>query len=89
VDGDPEVATVSVVVAVAGRKYTLKLLETPPALASKFTFNAVLTDEAVAVNLALVPPSGTVTVAGTGIAALLLDKLTLNPPVGAAEVSVT
>jgi hypothetical protein len=43
----------------------------------------------VAAKLTLVALAGTVTVAGTVIAALLLDKPTLSPPAGAAEVSAT
>ena len=44
---------------------------------------------AVAVKFALLAPEGTVTDAGTGRLALLLLRLTLNPPVPAALVSVT
>jgi hypothetical protein len=41
-------------------------------------------------KLALVPPAGTVTFAGTAATAgLLLDSATTAPPVGAAELSVT
>ena len=40
-------------------------------------------------NPALAAPAGTVTVAGTATAALLLDKLTTKPPVAAAALSVT
>jgi hypothetical protein len=43
----------------------------------------------VAVKPALAAPAGTVTVAGTATAALLLDKLTTKPPVAAAALSVT
>jgi hypothetical protein len=45
--------------------------------------------EIVAVNPAVVAPYGTVTDAGTAITTLPLDRLTLNPPLGAAELSVT
>jgi hypothetical protein len=41
------------------------------------------------VNPALVAFAGTVTVLGTFTAELVLDRLTLNPPLGAAAVSVT
>jgi hypothetical protein len=41
------------------------------------------------VNPALVAFAGTVTVLGTVTAELLLDRLTLMPPLGAAAVSVT
>ena len=49
----------------------------------------VVTEATVAVNPALVALAGTVTVAGTVTAALLLARLTVKPPAGAAEVSVT
>jgi hypothetical protein len=41
------------------------------------------------VNKALVALAGTVTVAGNVTAALLLARLTLNPPLAAAAFSVT
>jgi hypothetical protein len=41
------------------------------------------------VNPALVALAGTVTVAGTVTAVLLLDRLTLRPPLAAAAFSVT
>ena len=40
-------------------------------------------------NPAVVAFAGTVTVAGTVTAALLLDRLTLSPPLGAAALSLT
>ena len=43
----------------------------------------------MAVNPALVAFAGTVTAAGTTTAELLLDKLTVIPPLGAAAVSET
>jgi len=46
-------------------------------------------DEAVALNVAVVAPAATVTEAGTASSVLLLDKVMLDPPVGAACVSVT
>jgi hypothetical protein len=49
----------------------------------------VLTEETLAVKLVLVAPDATVTVAGTITAELLLDRLTANPPFGAAPLSVT
>jgi len=66
-----------------------KLFETLPALAVKFTACAVATEATVAVNAALVALAATVTVAGTVTAALLLERLTLCPPLGAAALSVT
>jgi hypothetical protein len=41
------------------------------------------------VNPALVALAGTVTVPGTVTAELLLDKLTISPPLGAAAFKVT
>jgi hypothetical protein len=49
----------------------------------------VVTEATVDVNPALVAPAATVTVAGRVTAALLLARLTLRPPVGAAPVKVT
>jgi hypothetical protein len=43
----------------------------------------------LAVKPALVAPAGTVTVAGTVTAALLLDRPTLSPPAGAAAFRFT
>jgi hypothetical protein len=66
-----------------------KLLETLPALAVRVTACAVVTEETVAVNPALLALAGTTTVAGTVTAALLLARATLKPPLPAAVVSVT
>jgi len=44
---------------------------------------------AVAVKLALVAPAATVTVAGKVTAELLLDRLTVKPPLGAAALNPT
>ena len=43
----------------------------------------------VAVKAALAEPAGTVRLAGTTTLALLLDRLTAEPPAGAAPLSVT
>ena len=43
----------------------------------------------VTVKVAVVAPAATVTLAATVAAALLLDKLTVSPPVGAALPKVT
>jgi hypothetical protein len=66
-----------------------KVLETPPALAVKLAACAVVTAETIAVNPALIAPAGTVTIAGTAMAALLLAKPTLKPLLPAAELRVT
>ncbi len=62
---------------------------TLPALAVSVTACAVLTDETVAVNAALVALAGTAKLAGTATAVLLLDRLTLCPPLPAAPLKVT
>ena len=61
----------------------------PPALAVKVAVSVELTAATVAVNDALVAPAATVTEAGTVTAALLLVRLTANPPVPAAAVRVS
>jgi len=58
-------------------------------LAVSVTACADVTDDTLAVNPALVALAGTVNVAGTAAAALLLARLTLKPPLPAAAVSVT
>jgi hypothetical protein len=87
VDGEPEVATVSVgVVAFSCKTKVSKRL---PELAVNVTACAVETGSTVAVNTVLVAFAGTVTVPGTVTAALLLDRFTLSPPDGAAAFRVT
>jgi len=66
-----------------------KVFATLPALAVRVAVCAVLTDETVAVNVALLAPAATVSVAGTVTALLLLARLTVNPPVAAAAFRVT
>jgi hypothetical protein len=66
-----------------------KVFDTLPALAVRVAVCAVLTDETVAVKLAVVEPAATVTEAGTVTVELLLARLTAKPPVGAAAFSVT
>ncbi len=76
-------------VGVAAFNCRTKLAETVPTLAFSVTLCAFITAETVAVNAAVVPPAGTVTVAGTATAVLLLERFTIRPPVGAGPVSVT
>ena len=64
-------------------------MDAPPAFAVNVSACVVVTEATVAVNVALDALVGTVTVAGTVTAALLLERLTANPPVGAAAVNVT
>ena len=65
-----------------------KLCEVLPPLAVSVAVSAAATDETVAVKSALVSPAGTVTVTGKTIAALLLARLTVKPPLGAAALRV-
>lgn len=83
------VLTLSVDVDAEGFNCRPKVLEMLPALAVNVTACAVVTDETVAVNEALVALAATATVAGTLTAALLLARLTLSPLLGAAAFSVT
>ena len=76
-------------VGTAAFSCSAKVLETPPALAVRVTACAVVTDDTVALNPALVALAGTTTVAGTVTEALLLVRPTLTPPLPAAELSVT
>src|SRR5207247_1598617 len=46
----------------------------------------LVTDGVVAVKVALVAPAATVTLAGISAAALLIDRLTAAPPLGAAPL---
>jgi hypothetical protein len=62
---------------------------TPPRLAVRIKVCAAVTDVAVAVKLALLDPCGISTAAGTVTAAALLARFTVNPPPGAALLSVT
>jgi hypothetical protein len=84
-----KVVALTVNVGTAAFSCSAKLLETLPALAVRVTACAVVTEDTVAVNPALVALAGTTTVAGTVTAALLLARVTLKPPLPAAVVSVT
>ncbi len=66
-----------------------KPIDAPPELAVRVADCAVLTDDTVAVNPALVDVAGTVNEAGTATALLLLERLTAAPPLGADPVNVT
>src|SRR6202044_895777 len=66
-----------------------KDLVTLAAEALRVTVAPELTDDTVAAKLALVAPDVTVTVAGTVTAALLLARLTANPPLDAAAFKLT
>jgi hypothetical protein len=64
-------------------------LATLLALAVRVTASPVLTEETVAVKLAVVAPAATVTLAGTVTELLLLVRLTANPLAAAAALSNT
>ncbi len=76
-------------VGTAAPNVSAKVFDTLPALAVKVTVCAVLTEETVAVKVAVVEPAATFAVAGTVTALLLLARLTAKPPVGAAAFRVT
>jgi hypothetical protein len=83
------VAALTLSVGVPAPSCKPKVSAAVPALAVRVAVCAVLTDETAAVKLAVVEPEATVTVAGTVTALLLLARLTLNPPLGAAALSAT
>jgi hypothetical protein len=63
--------------------------EADPAVAVKVTVCEVVKLATVAAKLAFLEPEGTATVAGTVTVPLLLARLTVIPPVGAAALNVT
>jgi hypothetical protein len=77
------------VAAVATLSSRSKFWEVPPALAVNMTAWADETAATVAEKLAVVAPASTLTDAGTVTAALLLDRLTVVPPLAAAALRVT
>jgi hypothetical protein len=82
-------AGLTVKTGVDAPRASAKACDTPFAVAVSVTAVVVLTEETVAVNPALNEPAATVTDAGTVTTELLLDRLTANPPVGAAAFSET
>ena len=68
--------------AVAAFSCSETACEVLPVAAVRVTDCALLTAAALAVNAALVAVAGTVTELGTVTALLLLERLTLTPPVG-------
>lgn len=65
------------------------MVETFAASAVKVAFCVTPTDNTFAVKVPIVAFAGTVSVAGTVTAVSLLERVTLNPPLGAAALSVT
>jgi hypothetical protein len=76
-------------VTTAAFTVTLSDLVTVPCVATTAPVVSLSTATDVAVKLAVSAPSGTVTVAGTDKAALLLTSETVTPPAGAIPVNVT
>lgn len=85
----PVADTDSVTDCVCGATVSVAVRVTPPAL--EVTVAAVESVTALVAigNDALAAPCAMVTLAGTVAAVELLDSVTLNPPVGAAALSVT
>src|SRR5712692_6293311 len=75
----------------AGVTVSSAVLVTPPKLAEIVAEVDAVTDTVVTVNVALVAPAGTVTLPPTGTltTALLLERVTSAPPVGAVALNVT
>ena len=76
-------------VGTAAFNCSAKVWATLPALAESVTACMVLTEEAVAEKPVLVAPAATVTEPGTVTEVLLLARLTIKPPLGAAVFSET
>lgn len=76
-------------VGVAGPRLIAKVLDVPPDDAVSVAVCAALTADTVAVKLAVVAPAGTVIDDGTVTAVALLDRLTVKPPLAAAELRLT
>jgi hypothetical protein len=77
-------------VRVAAKSWSATDLPMPPSMPVRVAVEAVrLVEFTVAVKLAVVAPAATVTVAGTVTAVLLLSKVTAEPPVAAATLTVT
>ena len=74
---------------VGGLTVSVALRETPPDEAVTTASVWLVTAVVAAVNVRLVEPAATVTLAGTVAAAELSERLTTVPPEGAAALSVT
>ena len=82
-------ATEDSTAAVAGFTVSRVVLVVPPYEAVMVTGVAAVTALVVIVNVALLVPAATVTLAGTVAADTLLERSTTTPPLGAAPLSVT
>jgi large repetitive protein len=85
----PVAVTVSVAVWPGGITVNVAVRVTAPALAVIVTGVDVVTELVAIAKVALVAPCATVTLAGTAAAGSVLDSVAVNPPEGAAPVSVT
>ena len=72
-----------------GTMLRVNVTEPPEAVPVRVAICELETVATVAVKFAVDAPASTVTDAGTLTFELLLERVTLNPPEGAAEVSVT
>lgn len=77
------------IVDTAAFNFRANVLEIEPALDDSVTVWAVLTDVTTAEKPVLAAPAATVTEAGTVTAELLLERATVNPPLGAAAFNAT
>jgi len=82
-------AALTVNVGTAAFSWREDVADAPPALAVTVAVAELETEATVAVKAALVAPAATVTLAGTVTELLLLARLTLTPPVGAAVFRLT
>jgi hypothetical protein len=85
----PVAVTVSVAAWPGGATVSVVVLVTPPAAAVIVTAVDVVTGLVETVNVALVAPWATVTLAGTLADVLVFESDTTKPPAGAGAVSVT
>jgi hypothetical protein len=85
----PVAVTVRVAVEAGGVTVIVAVRTTLPALAVTVTGVEEVTADVVIGNVVLVAPAGTVALVGTLAVPLLLDRETVKPPVGAADVRLT